>query len=98
MTTGERIRSLRLAQKMSQEELGRRIGLQKAAIHKYETGLVVNIKQTTLDRLAQALNTTPAWLLGLDEPSLTPEEVELLRLYRAAPAELQAAVRRIVKE
>lgn len=70
MTTGERIKQLRLQDKLSQEELGLRIGVQKAAIHKYETGLVVNLKRKTLDKLASALNTTPAYLLGLDDSPL----------------------------
>ena len=72
MTTGERIRALRQAAKLSQEELGARIGVQKAAIHKYETGLVVNLKKFTLEKLAQALHTTPAYLLGLEDPGLAP--------------------------
>lgn len=72
MTTGERIRALRQAAKLSQEELGAKIGVQKAAIHKYETGLVVNLKKSTLEKLAQALHTTPAYLLGLEDPGLAP--------------------------
>ena len=72
MTTGERIRALRQAAKLSQEELGARIGVQKAAIHKYETGLVVNLKKSSLEKLAQALYTTPAYLLGLEDPGLAP--------------------------
>ena len=68
MTTGERIRALRQAAKLSQEELGAKVGVQKAAIHKYETGLVVNLKKSTLEKLAQALNTTPSYLLGLNDP------------------------------
>ncbi|MCI6256023.1 MAG: helix-turn-helix domain-containing protein [Clostridiales bacterium] len=70
MTTGERIKQLRLAAKLSQEELGARVGVQKAAIHKYESGRVVNLKKSTVDRLAAALDTTPAYLLGLEESPL----------------------------
>ena len=44
MTTGERIRQLRIEHDMTQEELGAKIGVQKAAIYKYETGLIVNLK------------------------------------------------------
>ena len=70
MTTGQRIRQLRLAAKLSQEELGAMVGVRKAAIHKYETGPVVNLKQVTVERLAAALGTTPAYLLGLEQPPL----------------------------
>lgn len=44
MNTGEIIKQLRLRRGMSQEELGKKIGVQKAAINKYEKGLVVNLK------------------------------------------------------
>ena len=44
MTTGERIKAFRISLGMSQEELGELIGVKKAAINKYETGLVVNLK------------------------------------------------------
>ena len=41
---GERIKELRLLAEMSQDELGRRVGVQRAAINKYEKGIVENIK------------------------------------------------------
>ena len=69
MTTGERIKYLRIQKGMSQEELGVKLGVQKSAIHKYESGLVVNLKRSTIARLAEALDTTPAYLMGYDEPA-----------------------------
>ena len=41
---------------MTQEELGKIVGLQKSAIAKYENGRVVNIKRSTLQKLAKALD------------------------------------------
>lgn len=64
---GMKIRELRLSLGMSQEELGAKIGVKKAAIHKYESGLVVNLKRETIDKLANALDTTPAYLMGWDK-------------------------------
>ena len=69
MTIGQRIKSLRRAAGMTQEELGAKLGLKKAAIHKYETGLV-DLRSSTLEKLAAALDTTPAYLLGLEDPPL----------------------------
>lgn len=66
MTIGEKIRSLRISKGLSQEELGEKIGVKKAAIHKYEVGLVVNLKQSIIAALAKELDTTPSYLLGLD--------------------------------
>ena len=67
MTTGDRIKALRIKHDMSQEELGEKLGVQKAAIHKYENGIIVNLKRSTIAKLAKILNTTPAYLLCLDE-------------------------------
>ncbi len=67
MTTGEKIRELRRLHNMTQEELGAQIGVQKAAIQKYEKGTVKNIKRESLIKLSQILQTTPEYLLGWDE-------------------------------
>lgn len=49
MTTGEKIKMLRVKKGMSQEELGKKVGVQKAAINKYEKGIVVNLKMSTFE-------------------------------------------------
>lgn len=83
MTTGERIRQLRIEHQMTQEELGAKVGVQKAAIYKYENGLVVNLKRSILEKLALVLDTTPTYLMGMEdaEPaqaSLTKAQTALL--------------------
>ena len=45
MEIGKKIKEARLEKGMTQEELGKIVGLQKSAIAKYETGRVVNIKR-----------------------------------------------------
>lgn len=55
MDIGKKIREARLAKNLTQEELGNIVGLQKSAIAKYENGRVVNIKRSTLQKLAKAL-------------------------------------------
>ena len=67
MTTGEKIRQLRKQLGMTQEELGNLIGVQKAAINKYETGVVVNLKKTTIAALARALHVSPVDLLSPED-------------------------------
>ena len=86
MTTGERIRQLRIEHQMTQEELGAKIGVQKASIYKYENGLVVNLKRSTIEKLALVLETTPTYLMGMEDsepnpngrPELTPTQTKLL--------------------
>lgn len=74
MTMGERIKTLRIQQGMTQEELGRKVGVQKSAIYKYETGLVVNLKRSTIEKLAQVLGVKPTYLMGMSEDE---EEIPL---------------------
>ena len=87
MTTGERIRQLRIEHQMTQEELGARIGVQKAAIYKYENGLVVNLKRSILEKLAIVLDTTPTYLMGMEDSAqqanvqLTPQQSTLLTAF-----------------
>lgn len=89
MTTGDRIRQARLLRKLTQDELGRQIGVQKSAIAKYENGRVVNLKRETIHALAKALDVSPIWLMGMeDNPNITInvslEENHVLEVYRAA--------------
>lgn len=72
---------------MTQEELGARIGVQKAAIYKYENGLVVNLKRSILEKLAIVLDTTPTYLMGMEDSAqqanvqLTPQQSTLLAVF-----------------
>ena len=56
MEIGELIKKARIESGLTQEELGKIVGVQKSAIAKYENGRVVNIKRTTLLKLAETLN------------------------------------------
>ena len=65
---GERIAHYRKMNCMTQEELGKIVGVQKSAIAKYESGRVVNIKRSTLQKIASALNIRPSELVFEDSP------------------------------
>ncbi len=56
MDIGKLIKEARLEKGLTQEQLGDLVGVQKSAIAKYESGRVVNIKRSTLQKLAKALN------------------------------------------
>lgn len=60
---GQLIREARIAKGLTQEELGKLVGVQKSAIAKYENGRVVNIKRSTLQGLARALDLKGADLI-----------------------------------
>lgn len=49
---GAIIKQLRLQKGLTQEELEKVIGVQKSAIRKYESGMVQNIKRSSIKKLA----------------------------------------------
>ena len=67
MTIGDKIRIARENKKMSQEELGRLVGVQRSAVAKWEKGRVVNIKRDKLQQLATVLD-IPAYELVMEDP------------------------------
>ena len=69
---------------MTQVELGDYLGLTRDAISKIENGLS-NLSLRHLERLPEILGRPVTYFLGLDDPSLSPDESELLHLYRALP-------------
>ena len=73
-----RVRQRRAELGMSQEELAARMGYRsKSSITKLEKG-INDIPQSKLEELADALETTPAYLLGLDMPCPPPPGFEPL--------------------
>lgn len=81
MTIGMKIKQARMAHGWTQEELGNRIGVQKSAIAKWETGRVENIKRASLVALAEALEISPADLIGRSEQKdISPTKAKLIDL------------------
>ena len=74
MTMGERIKILREERRMSQEELGKLCGVNRAAVNKWETGQVENIKRSTIKRLAEVFQVTPCFIMCFDEDNKATEE------------------------
>ncbi|MDY2957065.1 MAG: XRE family transcriptional regulator [Lachnospiraceae bacterium] len=68
MFLGNRIKQLRMQRNMTQEELAKKIGYKsKTTITKIENG-TNDIVQSKVCDFAKALNTTPAYLMGWEEP------------------------------
>lgn len=68
MQIGQKIKEARIEKGLTQEELGKMVGLQKSAIAKYENGRVVNIKRSTLQKLALALDLRGSDLIIDNDP------------------------------
>lgn len=95
--TGEIIKKLRKEHKLTQEQLGTILGVQKSAIAKYERGEIVNLKRETIEKLADTFDVMPSYIMGIsDSPthsiSLSPHEIALIKSYRTAPISTQSAI------
>ena len=64
VSPGARIKYLRQLTNMSQEELGKRVGVQRAAINKYEKGTVENIPIKTIEKIATVFDVSPTYIVG----------------------------------
>ncbi len=64
---GERIKERRTELKLSMPELGKRIGVNKSTIQRYEADGVDPKRTMIINGLAEALLTTPEWLTGLSD-------------------------------
>lgn len=67
MDMAGRIKEKRTAMGYTQEELREKIGVQKSAIAKYENDRVKNLKRGVIAKLADALQCSPTYLMGLEE-------------------------------
>jgi transcriptional regulator with XRE-family HTH domain len=52
---------------MSAEELGKKLGKDRATIYRYEKGDIENLPLDILTPLAEALETTPQYLMGWEK-------------------------------
>lgn len=75
---GNVIKKLRKERGWTQSQLGEKIGVKKAAVQKYEAGVVKNIKQETLNRLAEAFDTTAGMLIAMGNETALRNEVILI--------------------
>lgn len=89
MTIGEKIKRLRKERNMTQEELGAAIGVQKAAVNKYETGVVVNLKREIIAKIAGVFEVNPVWLMD-DQDGWPPVPSARKLVARAAEQDRQA--------
>lgn len=68
-TMGDRIRQLRNARGLTQDQLGSRVSVTGAAVSQWERGETSNIKIQTFLNLCEELGTTPEYLaFGADGP------------------------------
>jgi transcriptional regulator with XRE-family HTH domain len=66
-TTGKRMKHLREKLRLSQEEVAARCGISQSAYNRYEKDQIRRFTRANLDKLALALESTPEFILGINE-------------------------------
>lgn len=82
MFFGSNIRGLRIMQGMTQDELASKVGVNRSAIQKYESGRVENVPVRTLEALAEALNVSPQDLMGWEDTTTNKRQKLVLAAIR----------------
>lgn len=82
-----KVRALRAENGLTLEQVARHVGVGRSTIRKWETGMIENIRRDKIAKLAEALHTTPDYLMGWDSKSkdvvvLSNDEEQLLDMYR----------------
>ena len=100
----ERIKALRKERNLTLEQVANVVGVGKSTVRKWETGMIANMKRDKIASLAQALNTTPEYLMGWDEKERTPDKPELtegenmlLELFNRVPEDQQKLVLQMIR-
>ena len=101
MTVGERIKERRIELGLTQSDLAKRMGYSsRAAICTVEKNKE-DLTTARIRKYAEALQTTPAYLMGWDAAPSNDSEIthamDLYELYTQAPPEIQAAVETLLK-
>lgn len=82
MSIGQRIRAKRKEMGMSVDELAARLGKDRSTVYRYEKGDIENLPLDVLEPIANALNTTPAALMGWVTEESGQRTTELAQLYK----------------
>lgn len=80
MDFSEKIKSLRLERGLTLEEVGKRVGVGKSTVRKWETGAIANMRRDKIAKLAEALNTTPGYLMGWEDTPQNETRCDSIRL------------------
>ena len=65
--TGKQMKKRRKQLNMSADELAEKLGVSRSTIFRYEKGDIDKVPADHIEKLAKALRTTPAYLMGWEE-------------------------------
>lgn len=73
-----KIRDLRAKYGLTLEQVAQQVGVGRSTVRKWETGLIANMRRDKIVKLAQALHTTPGYLMGWESPESMPPTIDSL--------------------
>lgn len=78
MTVGDYIKELRTSRGYSQEQLGKMLGVQRAAVQKWECGAVQNLKRETIKKLSEVFNVpASSFIDSVCDPAYKPTDEDI---------------------
>lgn len=89
MDLNDKIKYLREKENMTLEELAQKVGVSASTILRYETGNIKNLRRDKIKKLADALNTTPAYLMGWEDEQRKPQDDIFNKYDNIYPIELK---------
>lgn len=75
MSVGATIKKLRLEKGLTQAELGGLLGVKKAAVQKWESGQVQNLKQGIIKKLCEIFEKNPSVFIFNESEIVTEEQL-----------------------
>lgn len=81
MEMGQKIYNLRIQKGLTLEELGNMVGVGKSTVRKWENGMIANMKRDKILKVSEALDTTPAYLMGWEEEEKSKDEPPKIMQY-----------------
>lgn len=104
MTIGDRIKQRRLELGLSADQLGERIGKDRATIYRYENNDIKKMPIAILGPLANALNVSESWLMGRETKTNSNDNLSLISpsgtvpVYGSIPAGFPALAEQYIED
>lgn len=95
MTIAELIGKKRKELGLTLEDVGRAVGVSKATVQRWESGVIHNMKRDKISALSHVLDLDPTLFITPAEV-LSETEKRLVQAFRSADPSIQAAVKKLL--
>ena len=85
MGIGNRIKETRKAKGISAETIAEKLDVAPSTIYRYESGDIMKVASTMIERIADALGVTPGYLMGWEDESDDDELWQIREDFRRNP-------------